>query len=341
MAVTIQQIAEAAGVSRGTVDRALHQRGRIDPVVAEKIQKTARDLGYVQKERKKRSQMPKRKIGVVTQLSGADFMQPVHEGIMKAKQELEEIGFEVLLCECESVEEKDQLRAVEELEQAGVQGLALMPVDGEKIRRRLNILGREKQIPVITFNSDIVGTERCCFVGMDNKKSGYAAAELLEKLTRGNGKILVVTGYFSSEVNNSRVDGFVEMLRHHAPALEIAGVQASFNRESEVERIIENAMMNISGISGIFVVSGGQKGILKAFEKLGLKDHRPYVVIYDETPDNKELLKDGTADFLIDQNGFEQGYRPLRLLADMLLHGIKPAEEYIYTGIDIKTKYNI
>lgn len=31
MAGTIQQIAELAGVSRGTVDRALNNRGRINP----------------------------------------------------------------------------------------------------------------------------------------------------------------------------------------------------------------------------------------------------------------------------------------------------------------------
>ena len=175
---------------------------------------------------------------------------------------------------------------------------------------------------------------------MDNKKSGYAAAGLLEMLTRGTGKILIITGYFSSVVNNARVDGFVQMLKERVPALEIAGVQASFNREEEVERIIENAMMGISGISGIFVVSGGQKGIGRAFEKLRI-EHRPYVVIYDETPDNAALLLNGTADFLIDQNGFEQGYRPLRILADMLMNGTQPEAEFLYTGIDIKTKYNI
>ena len=35
MAVTAQQIADLAGVSRGTVDRALHNRGRVNPEVKE------------------------------------------------------------------------------------------------------------------------------------------------------------------------------------------------------------------------------------------------------------------------------------------------------------------
>ena len=45
MAVTIQQIAERAGVARGTVDRALNNRGRINPVVAEKIRKIEDEMG--------------------------------------------------------------------------------------------------------------------------------------------------------------------------------------------------------------------------------------------------------------------------------------------------------
>ncbi|HAJ74262.1 MAG TPA: LacI family transcriptional regulator, partial [Lachnospiraceae bacterium] len=41
MPVTLQQIANAAGVSRATVDRALKNRGRINPEVAEKIKRLA------------------------------------------------------------------------------------------------------------------------------------------------------------------------------------------------------------------------------------------------------------------------------------------------------------
>ena len=154
--------------------------------------------------------------------------------------------------------EEDQLRAIDELVKEGIQGLALMPVDSEGVREKLNWLVNEQKIPVVTFNSDIVGTKRCCFVGMDNKRSGQMAAGLFGMMTRGVGKILVITGYFSSMLNNSRVDGFVEEIKQISPKLEIAGVQGSFNNADEVERIIENAMIGISGINGIFVVSGGQ-----------------------------------------------------------------------------------
>ena len=47
MSVTIQQIAEKAGVSRGTVDRALNNRGRINPEVAEMVKRTAEEMGYM------------------------------------------------------------------------------------------------------------------------------------------------------------------------------------------------------------------------------------------------------------------------------------------------------
>lgn len=46
MSVTLKQIAELAGVSRGTVDRALHNRGRVSDEVAQRIRQIADELGY-------------------------------------------------------------------------------------------------------------------------------------------------------------------------------------------------------------------------------------------------------------------------------------------------------
>lgn len=341
MAGTMKEIAERAGVSRGTVDRALNNRGRINPEVAKRIRLIADEMGYVTNRRKKKT-VPEEQvcIGVITQLAKAAFAQPIHEGIHQAKKELEELGAKLIIREIDSVDEEAQIRAIDELEKEKIQGLAIMPVQSEAVRERMNRLMEEQDIPVVTFNSDIVGTKRKCFVGLDNKQSGYTAAGLMGMLTRGEGKILVITGFFTNSVNSLRVDGFVQEIKQAFPKLELLGVQSSFDETQEVKKIVENTMAIAPDLAGIFVVSGGQSGVCMALEKIR-PEKRPYVIVYDATPNNVRALKKDVYDFLIDQEGYEQGYRPLNILYDYLRRGKEIEKEYVYTDIKIRTKYNI
>ena len=92
MTVRIQDIAEQAGVSRGTVDRALHKRGRIRPEVADRIWAIARELGYEPRESSEKGRKHL-KIGVVTQLAGSSFMIRINQGIEDAARLLgQQIG---------------------------------------------------------------------------------------------------------------------------------------------------------------------------------------------------------------------------------------------------------
>lgn len=339
MAGTIQQIAQLAGVSRGTVDRVLNHRGRVRPEVAERVTRVAAELGYVPKH-PKTQELGSKTIGVVTQLCHSSFMIAVNRGIADIRAELESQGIRVLLREGSGVDEAEQLRAIDELEAAGIDALAIMPVDCDGVRLRLNRLHSEHQLPIVTFNTDLVGTERLCFVGLDNWRSGQAAAGLMGLMTRGSGKILGITGYFSNSAGSRRVDGFVEELKKQFPNLELVGIQSSFDQSDEVERIILHTMAVYPDLAGIFIASGGQAGVVRAFEKLRLK-RRPYVIIYDLTPKNERYLREGAVDFLIDQEGYLQSYRAIGLLADQLRWGRAPEREYMYTEICIKTKYNL
>ena len=56
---------------------------------------------------------------------------------------------------------------------------------------------------------------------------------------------------------------------------------------------------------------------------------------------NEKILKDNVADFLIDQNSYIQGYRPPYILANILGKGQMPQSEFLFTDINIKTKYNL
>lgn len=340
MAVTMQQIADIAGVSRGTVDRAINNRGRINPEVKDKILKIANNLGYIsRKEAKKKASKKSYKIGVITQLSDAPFMIDINRGIRDAASELADLGIKVVLKESKSVDKTEQLSFIDELTDEKVDAIAMMPVDSEDIREKINALSKA-DIPVLTFNSDLKGCDRLCFVGMNNTKSGQTSAGLMSMLCRGKGKILVVTGFFSNKANNHRVAGFVEELRKNYPEIIIAGVNGSFDKTEEVYKIVSTALSKDPDINGVFVVSGGQKGIEQAFSEFPERE-RPYCIVYDNTPFNREALKKGIFDFMIDQNGYSQGFKSIKILSDYLVLNIKPAFEELFVGNHIKTKQNI
>lgn len=339
MAATIQQIAERAGVSRGTVDRALNHRGRIRPEVAQRVQKAAQELGYVTRSQKRLAASGggyRKTIGVITQLSGASFMIAIRRGLQEAMRQLEKQGVRVLLCEGEGVDGPEQLRLIDSLIGQRIDALALMPVECEEVRRRLAQLSAAG-MPVVTFNSDIVGAGRCCFVGLDNEKSGRVAAGLMGMVLHGQGRVLGITGSFSNSAGSRRIDGFVSGLKAGFPGIELAGIQSSFDRTAEVERCILQAMAAYPDLGGVLVVSGGQAGVVQAFRQLR-PAHRPFVILYDLTPKNARLLQEGVADLLIDQDGYTQGYRALSLLGEKLLWNKDPEREYMYTDIAIKTK---
>jgi len=338
MSGTIQDIAEMAGVSRGTVDRALNKRGRINKDVEERILQIANEIGYVPR-RKRNDKSEKIKIGVVTQLSEAPFMIRIRKGINDAVKETSAKKVELLIQECGNVSEESQLSALETLESADVAGIAIMPVEGNKIRAKINELV-EKGVKIVTFNTDIIGTGRSCFVGMDNIKSGRTAVGLMGAMTGRKGQILAITGHFGNNVNNMRVEGFTAELKKSFENLSLVGVQSGFDESGEVERIVYNSLGTFPELKGIVVFSAGQEGVGRAFDKLQLKE-RPSVVVYDLTPQNIDGLVNDKFDFIIDQNGYMQGYKSLCLLMDLIYGDTKPVKESYYTDIIIKTKYNL
>lgn len=342
MKVTMQQIAERAGVSRGTVDRVLNNRGRVRPEVVERVENIADELGYqVKHNSNSRFKYKKKyKIGVITQLSDRGFMVDVHRGISDAAEELKEMDSEVVIRESTSVDAEEQLGLIDELIEEDIDGLALMPVEESRICERINELIRDRNVPVVTFNTDVLGTDRLCFIGMNNFESGRTAAGLMGMLSRGTGNVIIITGYFSNRANNDRVAGFTEEIRKSYPDMKIIGVQGCFDNSDEVERYVQNSLRYSSGVDGILIVSGGQQGLYRTLDEMKL-DKRPYVIAFDRIPVNEQGLREGKTDFVIDQNGYVQGYRAIRLLSKILHGGARPEREFLYTDIKICTKYNL
>lgn len=341
MAVTQAQIAELAGVSRGTVDRVVNNRGRVDPEVEARIRQIADELGYRRNRAGSllvRSKRPLR-LGVALQSKKTPFMGCVLDEIEKARPRMQEMGTELLVRGYDEIDLERQLAVLDELEREGVDGIALTPVEDERICERIDALF-ERGIPVVTFNTDMPGSKRLCYVGQDNYLSGRACAGLMNMMLGGAGKVLMIAGHFSNLSHRRRIDGFQSEARAVYPGLTLKPLERSNDERQTAYEIALRNLQSDPEIRGIYIAANGQSGVCDAIRELGLKG-KVHFICHDLIPDNVDNLRDGLIDLVIDQDAELQAVRPLETLVEYLLTGEKPEEEYMLARIDIRNRYNV
>ena len=343
MPLTYKKIAELAGVSRGTVDRVLNNRGRVSPEVKKKIMELARQNQFVPNQAGKALAKARNpvKIGVVIHLTQIPFFSQVLEGINKAAAEIKGLGGEILVSEIPTMDGEAHVKAVEGLLEQGVHGLCISPVEDAALRDYLNEERRERGIPIVTFNTDMTGLEHMCFVGLDNMRSGRTAAGLMNMLfAGGRGKTLIISGFAVNRANSQRLDGFIEETADKYPNLEIVGIQFNADDEQSAYKITLSALEDHPDLAGIYMIAAGQAGVCRALEQTGTA-RKIKVIVHDMLPETVEYINNGVIDFIIDQNAFEQGYLSARILYNYLFDGKTPECDNFFTDISIKTMYNI
>lgn len=341
MAVTLQQIAEKAGVSRGTVDRALNNRGRINSEVADNIRRIAREMGYQPNRAGRALAMSRHSItiGMIIQSSDTPFMKKVIAGAIEAKQEVERLGASVIIKKIKDVDAKKAVDAMYKLKEAGCNGIALVPVEDENLKQAVDEFAGAG-IPVVTFNSDIEQTKRLCFIGQDTKQSGKVAAGLMAEILPADAKVQVISGYPSNQAHKNRAKGFAEELKACRTDVELLDIQYAFDDNKIAEKITEEMQKEYRDLSGIYLTASGTEGVCRALEKSGAAG-RVKVISNDLTSKNEQCLKKGSIQFLLGQNAYVQGYGPIMTLFNKLFDGKEPENEMEYTEIVIKTKYNL
>ena len=338
--VTMQQIADACGVSRGTVDRALHRKEGVRPEVAERIRKTAREMGYISARLIEQSSKVWR-IGVVLHSSGSGFVRLLR-ALLENAPESQRLPVSVLVRTAEDRDVYHQLALIDELvEIEKIDGLAIMPLANTLIRDKLNQLSEECGIPVVTVNTDITDANRIAYVGQNSIAAGRSAAVMLGLAMGGRGHILPLQGQLSGHYADSqRLTGFTDELALRFPEIEVLQAACTFGDDLLAERLTQRAVHADPGLRGIYISSAGLTGVCRALETLGLTG-QVHVVAHDATPDNLELVRRGAVDFVIGQDAQTQGTRPIRLLYDFLAHHQLPENRVCFTDIDIKFSCNI
>ena len=326
--VTAQDVADLAGVSRGTVDRVLKNRPHVSDSVRDRVMDAIEKTGYLSPIEKNRELLYRTKggrllFGVLLPNWTGHFEWEIRRGIEDASTELKDFAIDVRVRQCESGYPEETVSILSELEAEGVNGLAVCAIDDALVNEKIRDLSG-KGIPVITYNSDLPKSERLCFVGQDYYRSGRVAAEIMTKLVRDGERIIAACGNREFTGHRDRIEGFLSGCRDRGIESDRIEVIETYNDYSVTLRKISE-LLNDGTIRGIYMANRSVTGCVRAVEDASLRG-RVHVICHDISEQTVKYLQSGAIDFSISQDIHEQGYLPLIMLRNYLQKNISPSE---------------
>jgi LacI family transcriptional regulator len=335
---TIKEIADLAGVSRGTVDRVLNNRGSVNPQTEQKILDIIQQLDY----RPNRAgtvlaaQKKKYRIGVILFSEHNPFFDEVMEGVLQKSEELKDYGVTTLTLRVE-FDVEAQLQAIDHLLAEGIHGLMLAPCNDIRIQKKINELV-EQQIPVVTVNTDIEGSRRIAYVGSDHTKGGQTAAGLFALMTEGEVELGIILGSSGVLCHTERVQGLRNILEASYPRIHVTQIKENHDDEEESYQLTRKMLEENPNMNALFFAAGGVYGGCRAIRESG---RHPKVITFDEVPTTLEMLRAGIISATISQQPYRQGSYSLNILFEYLTSGTIPNNERNIVELSIKIRENL
>ena len=341
MAATLKQIAEIANVSRGTVDRVVHGRYGVDPKTRARVLAVMQELDYKPNAMAQalRGMQNAFRIGAIVPSEANPFYIDINSGIDEASKMAATYGMEVIKLTMDHVTVDDQIGCIDRLVSMNVCGIMLVPIDDQRIRKRINSL--PESIPVITFNGDISGTKRMCFVGNDHIMAGRTAGQLMSMVAREPGKMALMISQMDFLAHIERIRGFCQVFDEERRSdIEMIGPYMTYESEEKAYDIVKDLVHREKDLVGVYIAGGGQQSAARALAQSG-QAGRIHMICHDTLPDTIRYVKERVVDFTIGQEAFMQGYMPIEIFRDYHMFGRKPKLNRLFTGIDIRSRENI
>jgi LacI family transcriptional regulator len=340
----IKDIAIMAGVSIGTVDRVLHERGEVADKTRQKVERILKETNYSPNlmaqvlKSKKRFQLVSLLPGPT---KGKSFWQKHPLGMIRAIEELAPFPVTLSQITFDMQNEDDFQKKTDTVLDLKPDGVLLAPIFKSESITFCSRLVKEN-IPFIFIDGFIEDTGFLAYVGENIFQSGRVAGQLIDMVTSEKNDILVVN--IAKNLQNvhhldKRTQGF---LNYFEKSGRNKGKKININIPDPSSDSIKTAMDRVfeenPGIGSIFI-SGSKSCLIASYlEENGFKSIN--LIGYDLLEMNVKYLKSGTTRFLLGQRPEEQTYKGIKKLFEFLSLNKVP-EKMEYLPVDIVTSENV
>lgn len=332
-----------AGVSAGTVDRILHNRGNVSEKARIAVEKVLKQVDYRPNIHLSGLSLKKTYEVVITtpHASHGEYWEAIHNGIKEAVDQHESIQIKTTFLTY------DQYN-IYSCQNVFTQILILEPdavIIGPTFKDETVDLAKkltEKNIPFTFVDSMMENTSPLAFYSANHYIIGYLMCKLLKSLLPESSDIGVLQairiGDQSANTSILRRKGVHDFLSETKFSNQIHNIQFSVHEAHKNEEKMGRFFTSHPNVKGIIVLNSRGNVVADFLKKNKISDVK--LVGVDLTKSNIDALKSGEIDFLIDQNPDYQGYMAMKTLLEHLILRTKPKVEN-YMPLNIVTKETI
>jgi LacI family transcriptional regulator len=345
MKVRIKDIADRAGVSTGTVDRVIHNRGEVSDKTRKRVISIVKELHYEPDilARTLASRNPL-KVAVLIPFHSPEnwFWKKPLSGIYDACSDLDHFKIEIREFLYDQFRKQDFVEKADEALNYFPDAVIAAPVFFQETIDFFCKCDRSG-IPFISVNDNIQHPRQLTYVGQDSRSSARVAALLIDFAVSEDSRILVVSIAMDKD-NYSHIlrreEGFREYWEIGNASRKVEIIPLSLARDSYpyIKRALTETFQKYERIAGIFVTNSRVYQVARYLQNTS----REHIVLvgYDLIHPNIKYLNNGVINFLISQKPHEQGYKALVSVINELKMNKKPSPEQLIP-IDIICKENL
>ena len=321
--VTLFDLADALGISTGTVHRALHNHPGVSPLTKTRVLRMAKSMGYQPNlAARYLSSRQQSRISVNTLKGTTSFWDDVRAGIQKEAQSLSMGGVEIEFRTYPHLGE-GEAEAFEEAVRSGVSGIITFPSRPHLMRTWMRRAMRA-QIPVICVATDAPSTGRLAVVSIDTMVSGSLAADLLGRFLQGKGKLAVTLSDLAITEHAEKSKAFEQTLQHYYPEMQLVETVEEHDINSEAYDKCRRLFTSHPDLAGIYVTTEASIPVIEAARDTGILP-RLAIITTDLFPALVAHLRDGRVLATIYQRPYTQGRMAFRVLYEFLMQGTCPS----------------
>lgn len=320
---TIKEIARLAGVSIGTVDRAIHDRPEVSAETKRRIEAIMSSLGYAPNIMARQLALNKHCVlRAIMPRSDQDsgYWALCREGVDRAARDLAVYGVTIRVDEFDRHDAAAYGALLDDLAADPGDGFIIAPVSPDVLGPALGRLA--KPAPYVFFDGSMEGAAPLCSVGQDAFAGGFLAARMLDMAAPRPGPLVAVATHREDRHIRLRTEGFSAYCRGEQspgarqgtrPGEPSAGprrdavIKECFDLEDAAARdaFFEGLVAELPDAAGILVTnaSGHHAGSWLAERRL--KDGLA-VVCWDLVPGNVDALGSGELDCVLSQRPADQ-----------------------------------